>query len=284
MKHYSPLRYPGGKAKLSSFMKGICDSNLIGDGTYVEPFAGGASVALNLLIEEYVSNIVINDIDKAIGSFWYSILNHTEEFCKRIYDAAFDVSNWDVQKAIYNGKHEILNLDLGFATFFLNRTNRSGVLKAGIIGGKDQAGPWKMDARFNKKELIRRVEKIALYKDRIRLYNLDACDFLNQLRRSFNSRTLIYFDPPYYVKGKDLYTNFYRYSDHNLLSNEISTLTIPKWLVTYDDTPEIKKLYSSFRKVKYALSYSLINARMGNEIMFFSNNLKVPKEMLPKFI
>ena len=200
MDYYSPLRYPGGKGKVADYFKQIFKENLLYDGVYVEPYAGGASVGLSLLFNEYASRIVINDIDKSIYGFWYSVLNRTDELCKMIRDTPVNMKTWDEQKRIQKEKHRYGVLKVGFSTFFLNRTNRSGIINAGVIGGRKQDGQWKIDARYNRTDLIRRIERIALYKEKIDLRNSDAVDLVKSLRPKLPSKTLFYFDPPYYVK------------------------------------------------------------------------------------
>lgn len=277
MDYYSPLRYPGGKGKVAAYFKQVFQDNLLYDGVYVEPYAGGASVALSLLFNEYASRIVINDVDKSIFAFWHSVLNKTDKMCKLISDTAINIDGWELQKNIQRNKDCFDLLSLGFSTFFLNRTNRSGIINAGVIGGKDQKGKWKMDARFNKKELIRRIERIAEYKDRIELYNEDAVSLVKSLSPNLPDKTLMYFDPPYYDKGRDLYLNFYKYDDHQSIASEISKVQGQKWIVTYDNVEPIRRLYSDYRQIKYSLSYSAAQPCKGQEVMIFSDNLYIPK-------
>jgi len=280
MNFCSPLRYPGGKRKIVDYIKQVFESNLLYDGVYVEPFAGGASVALSLLFNEYASKAVINDIDISIYAFWFSVLNKTEELCKLIYDTPVNLRTWEQQQAIQKEKSNQSLTKLGFSTFFLNRTNHSGILKAGVIGGRHQTGRWKIDARFNKKDLINRIHKIALYKDKIKLYNHDAITLIKNLKRKLPKKTLFYFDPPYYLKGKDLYLNYYKINDHKLIANEIKNIEQQKWIVTYDNVNFIQKLYKNYRQIKYTLNYSVKNARKGKELMIFSNNLHIPNSFI----
>jgi DNA adenine methylase len=282
MDYYSPLRYPGGKGKVADYFKQIYKDNLLYDGTYVEPYAGGASVALSLLFNEYASKIIINDIDKSIYAFWHSVLNKTDELCKLIRDTPVNVKTWDEQKFIQREKNRYGLLKVGFSTFYLNRTNRSGILNAGIIGGRQQTGNWKIDARYNKKDLINRIERIANYKDNISLHNSDAVELVRSLKKELPQKTLIYFDPPYYVKGKDLYLNYYNDNDHQEIAKEISQLKRQKWIVTYDNVQPIKKLYNSFRQVKYSLNYSASQRTKGKEVMIFSDNIYIAKHPLLK--
>jgi len=178
MKFNTPLRYPGGKGKLTGFLKMIFEQNDLLDGHYVEPYAGGAGIALNLLTHSYASCIHLNDLNPAVFGFWHSVINQPEALCKAIRDVKVTMEEWHRQKAILNAPANHSPLDIGFSTFFLNRTNRSGIIWGGVIGGKNQDGAWKLDARFNKDDLIRRIEKIAMYRSRIRLYNLDAAELL----------------------------------------------------------------------------------------------------------
>ena len=271
---YSPLRYPGGKNKISEFIRKIVRGNNLEGGVYIEPYAGGASVALSLLIEGKVSRIIINDFDRSIYAFWYCILYKTEDFCRKIRKTSVTVATWFEQRKIQNNKEKEDLFDLGFSTFFLNRTNRSGIISGGPIGGSKQAGEWKINARFNKRELIHRIEEIAKHKKNIRLYNLDAVKLIKKIQKDLSKDTLIYFDPPYYVKGKKLYVNYYTHRDHVLVSETIKKISEPKWIVSYDNVKEIVDLYKKYNKQVYDLNYSVINGTIGKEVMFFSKNLK----------
>ncbi len=275
MAYYSPLRYPGGKGRLSDYMKLIIKANNLVDGIYIEPFAGGAGIALDLLINEYVSSIVINDISKPIYSFWYSILNNTEDFCKKIYDTTITVDEWFKQKEMQENYDKFSEFQLGFSTFYLNRTNRSGILKGGIIGGLEQDGEYKINARFNKKNLVSRIKKLSIYKDRIQLYNLDAESLIANIIPNISLESLIYFDPPYYNKGKHLYENYYKHNDHLRLSKKIMEVD-HKWIVTYDNVQDIKNFYKEYKQRTYSLSYSAANRYKGSEIMIYSDNMIVP--------
>ena len=274
MAHYTPLRYPGGKGKLAPFLSEVFTYNNFLDGTYIEPYAGGAGVAISLLIEGYAWDVVINDFDPQVYAFWWSLLNKTDDLCKLIYDTPINMVEWHRQHSIYRNPDGD-KLRAGFATFFLNRTNRSGILLGGVIGGKNQNGPYKIDARYNKIKLIERLPLIASHSKRIRVFNKDALDLLNELKPSFTKNTLIYFDPPYYGKGKLLYQNSYSHDDHKKLSTFVRNLDIP-WIVTYDDMDEIRDLYKDEKLVPFDIAYSACAERSrGNEIMFY-NNLSIP--------
>lgn len=275
MKYASPLRYPGGKSTLTNYIRVLLKENDLLDGIYVEPFVGGAGVALSLLYNECVSKIIINDLNYSIYAFWYSVLYHSEELCSLIENVDLTVDEWLRQKEIQRSLNVTL-LELGFSTFFLNRTNRSGIINGGIIGGLDQSGKWKIDVRFNKVELVKRIEKIVRYKDRITLYNLDAIDLIKNILPGLPSKTLVYLDPPYYKKGQDLYQNHFNHQDHENLASLIKNLKNILWLLTYDNIKPIHELYKEFRKIVYSMNYSAASKYSGSEVMIFSDRLKVP--------
>jgi DNA adenine methylase len=272
----SPLRYPGGKGMLANFIKLILSANNLLDGHYVEVYAGGAGIAWSLLFEEYVRHIHINDLNSSLYAFWRSVLDHPEEMCRRIYDTPITMEEWHRQKAIQAAPSNHSLIELGFSTFFLNRTNRSGIISGGVIGGKEQTGKWKLDARFNRKDLTARIQKIARYSKRISLYNQDATDFLLNVLPKLPDKTLVYLDPPYYVKGQDLYENAYNHGDHLQIEDMVETSIRQPWIVSYDAAPEIMLLYSKFRSIQYHLSYSAQERYAGSEVMFFSPRLVVP--------
>lgn len=275
MEHYSPLRYPGGKGKISTFFKQVIKDNCLYDGIYVEPYAGGASIALTLLINQYVSRIIINDIDPAIYAFWHSVLYSTDHLCRLIKDTPVSIDEWKLQKKKQKETTEISLLELGFSTFYLNRTNRSGIIDAGVIGGLNQSGTWKINARYNKSELIKRIYRIAKHTDHISLYNIDACELVSNLKDTLPPNTLFYFDPPYYVKGKDLYINYYNDLEHIAIANQVNSLERQKWIITYDNVKYIRKLYTNYRQIKYSLAYTANKFTKGEEIMILSDNVFV---------
>lgn len=271
----SPLRYPGGKGQLLGYVKRILLDNHLSGGHYAEPYAGGASVALGLLFDEVVVKIHINDLDRHIWSFWASVLNDTDALCAKIKATDITVEEWNKQRTIFQHETEYSVLDVGFSTFFLNRVNRSGILRGGVIGGKEQKGTWKLDARFNKSELIARIVRIAKYRSRIALYNLDAEDFLRDIVSTLAAKSLTYLDPPYYVKGQDLYTNFYQQADHARIASIMKTFAKP-WIISYDWHKEINRLYASYKSIVYKLNYSAQDRYQGSEVMIFSDQLVIP--------
>lgn len=275
MDNFSPLRYPGGKNKTYQYVKYLVENNNID--TYIEPFCGGAAVALKLLFNNNVKKIMLNDFDRSIYAMWFSILHDTEAFIKKVKEAVFTIEEWDKQQEIQKNKENVDMLTLGFSTFYLNRTNRSGIIQAGPIGGRSQTGNYKMDCRYNTEVLIKKIKLIAKNKNRISLYNLDAIDFIKKnIRRTKYSLT--FFDPPYFVKGKQLYTNFYEHIDHIELRNTIDKyMSEHKWILTYDFHEEIQHMYSKFEYFPYILNYSAGTSKKGMEYIFFSREISSAK-------
>jgi len=274
MRSYSPLRYPGGKGQVYHFVEELLKCNDLIGCTYIEPYAGGAGVALRLLFDKNVKEIIINDYDPAIYAFWYAILNHTEAFTIMIEETEISMENWYIQKEIQIQKDTTDLLTLGFSTFFLNRTNRSGIIKAGVIGGKKQDGNYKMDCRFNKKKLIELIRKISAHKGQIELHNSDALDFIENIKERSNQ--FYFIDPPYYQKGKQLYTNFYTHDNHvELASYFKQELGEKKILISYDNCPEIEQLYDKQSQSIKSLNYSVGTKRLGEEIFITQNLIPV---------
>jgi DNA adenine methylase len=279
----SPLRYPGAKWRLERFICALLEDNGLSGGHYAEPYAGGASLALSLLFQEKVSQIHLNDLDRSIWAFWRSVLDHPKELIAKIRRTKVTIKEWHLQREVQIQKSAASVLELGFSTFFLNRTNRSGILTAGVIGGKDQSGPWRLDARFNTEDLVNRIQKISTYKTQIHLTKLDALTFV--LRRNDTlpaSATLLYLDPPYFKKGQGLYMNAYEPDDHSLVASVVTKQVGLPWVVSYDDVPEIRSLYANCRRLSYSLRYSASTTRQGREAIFVRRGLISRPKLLVK--
>ncbi len=273
---FSPLRYPGGKGKLAAFVAEVIKSNRLSDGLYVEPYAGGAAVAWELLLTGVVRKVAINDVSWPIYAFWKCVLDRTDELIRLIRDAPVTLETRAAAKDAFTRRADLGELEVGFATFFLNRTNRSGILNGGMIGGKAQTGPWKLDARYNKDELIDRIERIARMRRRITLTKMDAIDFLETHAPRWGSKTLVYLDPPYFDKGPDLYPNFYKHGDHASVATAVKELQGLSWIVSYDDVRPIHELYSGSTWLQYTIGYSAREKGRGREAMFSSSGLVLP--------
>lgn len=274
MRNASPLRYPGGKWRLQPFFERLICLNFRQPPIYVEPYAGGASLALSLLFSGTVSEIFLNDLDPAIFAFWRAVLTRSTALIQLVETTPVTPAEWHVQKAIYSRGSNAGSVPLAFATFFLNRTNHSGIMNGGMIGGKKQAGTWKLDARFNRSELISRIAKVASYRSRIHICNRDAVDFIGEYART--AQQLIYLDPPYYYAGRHLYMNSYDDEDHVQVRRSVRNLNC-RWVVSYDDVSPIRRLYRNQRSRHVELIHTARTARTGREVMFFSATLKLPR-------
>ena len=275
----SPLRYPGGKSCLYDLVANILRLNRLERSHYVEPYAGGCGLALSLLFGGHVSDVHLNDLDPSIWAFWHSVLHDTDRLISLVEDTPITPDEWRNQKSIHAAAHVEETLQLGFATFFLNRTNRSGVIKgAGMIGGSSQDGAYKLDCRFNREDLARRIRRIAKYRNRIHLHNLDAIPFMRQIAKELSSNSLFCIDPPYFNKGSSLYTNFYGPEEHSAVADAVLKLKLP-WIVTYDYTEEIKRLYSKRRQFAFDINYSIQTKRVGSELLIASKGLRLPAEL-----
>lgn len=276
----TPLRYPGGKGRLTQFVADLIETNGLTGCHYVEPYAGGAGIAITLLYLEYASQIHLNDLNRSVHAFWRAVLKEPEALCRLVRDTVPTMEEWYRQKAIQTDINAS-PLELGFSTFFLNRTNRSGIIKGGVIGGKEQAGTWKLDARYKVDDLARRIEKIASYGSRINLYNKDASALIRDTLPTLPDKTLIYLDPPYYVKGKGLYEDHYNHNDHAKMAELVTTSISQPWIVSYDNVEPIRNLYSQHRQKTFGIRYSAGTRCEGNEVMVFCDALAIPSVIEP---
>lgn len=271
--YYSPLRYPGGKDKIYKFVASLLEENNLIGINYAEPYAGGAGLALHLLNNEFVGKIYLNDLAPEIYFFWRAVLDRTEDLCDWIDKVKVDIDSWHYYK---DAQTSTDSFELAKSTFFLNRTNVSGVLKGGVIGGLNQTGRFKIDARFNKEDLISRIQSIARMKDRIVLSNMDGIQFVNKLNHRV-SDLFINLDPPYFEDGKDLYLNYYKEKDHVKLSKCVSKIK-KHWMVSYDNSEFILGLYDNFHTIKYRLSSGTSN-RIGEEVIVLPDSMRFEKSI-----
>lgn len=274
----SPLRYPGGKSLMTNFFVDLFHKNGLQEIVYAEPYAGGAGAAINLLLNDHVNEIVINDANIGIYSFWNALINESERFIQTIEIIPVTLEEWYKQRAVITGSTKP-SFELGVATFFMSRTNRSGVIFGGAIGGsteeKQLNAKYKINCRFNKQDLIQRLETIAANKNRIQICNEDALAFLRQL----NNNVFVYLDPPYYVKGKCLYMNHYTDRDHKELAHFLQDEAHFNWVLSYDDVPQIRNMYANSELYRFPLKYTVSKKQVGYELLTHSADLFFPESL-----
>lgn len=266
-KIYTPLRYPGGKSALADFVWHTMELSGCTEIPYCEPFAGGAGVAMSLLLRGKVKSVILNDLDTGIYSIWYAIFNDTEWFIEAISNADVTLMVREQQKKVYNELKDSYGYsrDLAFATFFLNRVNYSGILTGGPIGGKKQKGKYKLDCRFNKQSLIDKIKEIAKYRDNVQLFHMDAVELLKN-----QSNIFVFADPPYWQAGDMLYEASVK---HLKLARVLCESKNLHWLATYDNNINISNIYENYgaQSKLFELQYSASRKRKELECMFYQD-------------
>lgn len=278
----SPLRYPGGKGQLGAYLSELIELNSINDGYYLEPYAGGAGAAWFLLLKGYVRYVGINDASRPVASFWQSVFENTDELLGLINDTDISIQEHKMQKNIFLHNKDFSKVEVGFSAFFLNRTNRSGIFNAGPIGGYNQKGNYKIDARFNKTDLMKRIETLALYSSRVKVTQKDALDFISEdiVQTLCPKNCLIYCDPPYYEQGRNLYLDYYKEKDHIKLAERLKRIKRFRWLLSYDDTDFVKSLYSEndCSITRMGISHSANLRKKGKEVLINPLQTKTPSK------
>jgi DNA adenine methylase len=273
----SPLRYPGGKRAFAPYLAKVIIANDLKGCRYLEPYAGGAGAALELLRSGIVSSIVINDKDPAVYWFWKAALTEGPRFIERIEQVALTVEQWRLQKKILQSQAR--GFELGFAAFYLNRTCMSGVIKrcGGPIGGYDQTGNYKIHCRFHKPALVAKIKFLHDNRRRISVSNMDALKFLAKHAPDKNS-SITYLDPPYYHKASELYLNAYAPQDHENLRNFLlDAYHDHYWILSYDLCPEVLALYRHHQYATVPTHHALANNGRRREFITVSDRMKFPK-------
>ena len=274
----SPFRYPGGKSRFTGLLSRIIDNNYNNSDrlTLIEPYAGGAGASLKLLLSGLVDRIIINDLDEAVYTFWKTAVSKPDFLIRKIRETEINIEEWRIQKEIFTNRASYSEEKLAFATLFLNRANRSGIIEGGPIGGKNQAGEWNVRSRFNKDTIIKRIERIEANKDKIKVLNLDGISLLRKLEKhKYNDNYFIFLDPPYQQMGSSLYLNHYKDHDHKKLARHLKESCL-KWMMTYDDTQFITDIYEENVKYRFTVSHKAYKSRIGKEILIFAKNVNHP--------
>lgn len=272
----NPLRYPGAKSKLVPYIKKLIEAENLEGCTFYEAYAGSAAVAFGLLESKTVGKVILNELDPLIYSFWYSVMNHTNEIIQMIQETEITLETWKEMSLYRNESYHVGKsiVQIGFAGLFLNRTNFSGILKANPLGGMQQKSQYKIDCRFNKQRIIKSIQELSEFSNKVEIYNMDALIFLKEKTKyKRNVNTFVYIDPPYYEKGPSLYRYYYEDKMHQELADFIKKKVYP-WLVSYDDAPEIRRLYRRRQQQQIYLDYSANTRKQGEELLI--SNLEIP--------
>lgn len=275
---YTPIRYPGGKSKIFPIVDAIIEASGLTGCTYAEAFCGGAGLAVKLLMKGRVSRIILNDLDPAIFSIWDVIVKCPETLCDFILKVPLTIEEWKIQSSIFANAAGP-SLELGKAAFYLNRTNRSGIMQSGPIGGMNQTGKYKIDARFNRKELCKKIRSIAERSSDISLRNMEASSFIDEELRNLDGKLFANFDPPYVEKGPELYKNCFTDKDHDALAKVIGECKFP-WIVTYDAVDLVDRAYSQFDRYSLTVGYSVHKPKIGSETLVVGPSVIVPEGLL----
>lgn len=271
----TPLRYPGGKGVLKYFLANSVLNNNLKGGVIVEPFCGGSGATIPLLKSGIIEELWMNDASPLISSFWESLFFNTNELVKLIKETPVCMKTWNACKEVVDSPYKHDTLKLGFSSFFLNRTNRSGLLMGGPIGGKNQSGPYLMQCRFNKEKLISRVLSVASLRDKVKIDNIDGVDFLKKTESMVDS-SLVFIDPPYVKQGYNIYRKYsFKKHDHVRLSEYIQRSKW-KWIITYDDHQLVKDLYSGDAVQSMRIDYFSKKEKSNNEIIFAAQSCILP--------
>lgn len=250
--------------------------NGLGDRAIAEPFAGGAGASLSLLYREETHRIHINDADPAIHDFWWTLVNRRQPFLDMLSRTRVSMAEWRRQRDIYRSGGYVSRLRRGFSAFYLNRCNRSGIImNGGPIGGIAQTGKWKLGARFNKQNLRQRCEKVGEYHQRIRVTGHDGLAVIEELDPK---STFFIIDPPYFEKGRTLYLNALDAKYHETLAASLKAMSDAAWILTYDDCPEIRRMYRGWASIRrFSLRYVAAERRVGKELFITPKWMQLPR-------
>lgn len=277
----NPLRYPGAKRSLVTYIDSLLTANNLLGCTFYEPHAGSAAVGLELLQRGHIKNLILCEKDILLYAFWQSVFQDTDSLCRLIEETPITIETWHKQLPY----RDITNLtqvpliELAFAGLFFNRTNFSGILNANPIGGIKQTSQYGIDCRFNKAKIIAVIQKLSTYSNNVAVNYGDALQFMQTQKTRFLKETCFaYFDPPYYEKGAKIYRHYYKNQDHIALSKFVRDVHNLDWLISYDDAPFICGLYgdSGAKYQPFFLDYTCASRvrTQGQELLI--SNLPLP--------
>lgn len=241
----SPLRYPGAKRWLADYITDAIRLNNLKPEVFVEPFAGGAGVSLQLLSNGVVNKIALGERDPLVASFWKVVFWDASWLTEQIGRIDVTLDRW---KEMRRSKPRS-DRQRALKCLFLNRTSFSGILAntAGPIGGQTQQSRYKIDCRFYRDTLTARIEQAHALRDKV--FFVENCTWqetISKVRHAgfANDRVFYYLDPPFYNKADRLYRYCFTEEDHRTLHDALDGIDQP-WLLSYDLHEHITRLYSN---------------------------------------
>lgn len=246
-------------------------------GTWVEPFAGGGGLALSLLGRGAVGRVVLNDTDDGVRSFWEAVLNEPDRVARDVATVPLTVAEWDRWRAVR--ERGGTGYEAGFAAFYLNRTNRGGVIDgAGVIGGRAQRGAYGMACRFPRAALVQKVRAIAAVRDRVEVRGEDGVAVIVRAAEDDPRGTFLFVDPPYWHKGPNLYGPPFGPHDHARLASALKAVRGP-WIATYDRCEPVSALYRDRRVYEMEGALPPGSVPRDAEVVVVSKGMAVPDRL-----
>jgi len=278
---YSPLRYPGSKRKLFNYLKRVLAHNNLEPQILVEPFVGGGSISLNFLSLNKKNKVVIGDSDELVYSFWKTLFTEPAYLINFVRKVKVNLKTFEKYRHIASHTSEFSRKRLAAACLFLNRTSFSGILNdsAGPIGGREQKSIYKIDCRFGRKNLIRKIRTISAFKNRVVVLPHtweETLNYVDGKDEYKNANLLFYFDPPFYKKADQLYRHYFDDANHKDLRDKLMSIKQP-WILSYDREKEIQNLYSTFTRINVSMPYSINSPAKRLEKELIITPLKLPK-------
>jgi DNA adenine methylase len=265
----SPLRYPGSKQALVDYVIRFLDANDFRGREWVEPCAGGASVALSLLSRGAVCRATIVEKDPLVYAFWKCLKTQPALLCHLVHGLNITLETWN-QFQKYRSADALKKyplIELALAGLFFNRANYSGIIGANPIGGMSQSSDYKIDCRFTKSTVIDRMIAASLVMDKMTVVRGDVVSYLRRnSERLIQDNSVVYVDPPYVLQGKKLYRHHFKTRDHMRLAEFLNAAPFP-WLVSYDNVPFVVELFRGQKVRPIWLKYTVRRARRADELL-----------------
>ena len=273
----TPLRYPGGKTWLLDYVKAFARFHKLSSTTIVEPYGGSASISVGLIRSQLVTDATVCERDPLIVAFWNVAIHRNEELIEYLSSLEINMETWyGLRRYLDLEKTNLQNeLEAAGAFLFFNRTNYSGIIKGGPLGGKKQLSKYKLNCRFNKGRIADKIRSLKALEDKLKIIQIDGLEYMKNHALQSPDNVFFYVDPPYYGAGKDLYRFYFTDFDHQQLSAFLTGTEIP-WLLSYDDAEFIRNLYQKKSNLPVYTDYQSGHLRRGVKELLISNYVIPP--------